>query len=165
MSSVPFIIRRLQPADAALFRAIRLEALDRHPEAFGATYAEEDGQLLDFFAGRLETSVVFGAVAGAEIAGTAGIYFDPDAHETGTLWAVYVRHAQRRTGLGERLVEAAIADVRPRATRIRLKVNAENRAAVALYERLGFAACGIEKGALIRGGRAYDEIVMERTAG
>ncbi|HEY1721920.1 MAG TPA: N-acetyltransferase [Magnetospirillaceae bacterium] len=159
------LIRRLTPRDATAFRVIRLEALDRHPESFGATYAEENVQPLDFFAGRLESSVVFGAWAEAGLVGVAGIYFDPAlGPDTGNLWTIYVRHGQRRTGLARQLIEALIEDVRPRVSRLRLTVNSENQPALRLYEQLGFAACGINKNALERGGRFYDEVLMERKA-
>lgn len=36
-------IRRLNPEDAVLYKALRLEALQNHPEAFGSDYeAEKD---------------------------------------------------------------------------------------------------------------------------
>jgi ribosomal protein S18 acetylase RimI-like enzyme len=159
----PIQIRHLTSADAMLYRAIRLEALEHDPEAFGSTLDAERDQHIDWFKARLEGSVVFGALRDGEAVGTAGIYFDTAMPpRTGTLWTVYVRPAARGRGLGQRLVDAVIDHVRPQADRIRLKVNSENDAAVQLYLRLGFVRVGIEKDALHRGGRFYDEAVMER---
>ena len=42
-------IRCLQPADAALYREIRLEALQKNPEAFGSTFEKENAQPLSWF--------------------------------------------------------------------------------------------------------------------
>ena len=42
-------IRRLSAADAEAYRAIRLEGLERHPAAFGASFREESGRPLAFF--------------------------------------------------------------------------------------------------------------------
>ena len=47
-------IRRLEVADAALFRDIRLEALQKNPEAFGGTFEHESAQPLAWFAQGLE---------------------------------------------------------------------------------------------------------------
>jgi hypothetical protein len=45
-------IRRLAPADAALYRDIRLEGLRCNPEAFGSTFKAENARPLTFFADR-----------------------------------------------------------------------------------------------------------------
>ena len=54
---------------------------------------------------------------------------------------LFVREEARRCGLGGALVEAALERARARGcARVELDVNEENRAALALYERLGFSA-------------------------
>jgi ribosomal protein S18 acetylase RimI-like enzyme len=54
---------------------------------------------------------------------------------------LYVRADARRTGLGDALVEAALARARERGcARVELDVNEANPAALALYERHGFGA-------------------------
>ncbi len=160
-------IRRLMPADAALFRAIRLEALDRNPEAFGSTLERESKEPLAWFADRLNTSTVFGAWHLGAVVGTAGLYWapdpdatDPDVPPRAHLWTVYVQAAHRGSGLGRALVETAIATVRPLSRALHLRVNSENEPALRLYRRLGFEARGLEKNALERGGRFYDEVLM-----
>jgi hypothetical protein len=50
MNVAPIEIRRLaqdNPADAALYRDIRLEALRANPEAFGSTFEIENAPELD----------------------------------------------------------------------------------------------------------------------
>jgi hypothetical protein len=42
-------VRRLMPADARLFREIRLEALQQAPEAFGSSFEQECSQSLAQF--------------------------------------------------------------------------------------------------------------------
>ena len=54
-------IRILTPDDAAIYRAVRLEGLQNHPDAFTSTFERESEQPLSFFADRLATSTVFGA--------------------------------------------------------------------------------------------------------
>ena len=53
-------VRLLGPADAAAYRALRLDALQRHPCAFRASFDEEAGQALAEFAARLEADAIFG---------------------------------------------------------------------------------------------------------
>lgn len=62
------------------------------------------------------------------------------AREDCWLEDLFVREADRRTGLGEALVAAAIGRARARGCgRIELDVSESNRAAWALYERMGFS--------------------------
>lgn len=48
-----FQLRRLEARDVDLYRALRLDGLSRHPEAFGASYEDETKQPLDWFTNRL----------------------------------------------------------------------------------------------------------------
>ena len=94
-------IRRLLPADARLFREIRLEALQQAPEAFGSTFEQECSQSLD--------AVRRGFGEGGCIRGIprnrssrhgrlphAGR--SKRAHK-GFLWGMYVRSSARGTGV------------------------------------------------------------------
>ena len=66
-------IRRLEPADAALYREIRLEGLRNNPEAFGNTFEAESARPLSLFSERLRDSEILGAFEGSEIVGIAGL--------------------------------------------------------------------------------------------
>ena len=93
-------IRRLTNADAAGFQTIRLEGLERHPTAFGASHAQEADEKLTFFANRLENSAVFGGFDGASLDGIAGFHahgLGKESHK-GVLYGMYVRDRARGTG-------------------------------------------------------------------
>ncbi len=160
-------IRRLEAGDAAAFRAIRLEALELHPEAFQSVHRDEAADPLAQIAERLARSPVFGASRGAGLVGMAGFF----AHQgekvrhKGVLWGMYVQAGARGLGIGEALVERVIAHARTEVEILGLAVVTENASARRLYERLGFVAYGTEPRAMKQNGIYYDEVLMTKTLG
>jgi tRNA pseudouridine32 synthase/23S rRNA pseudouridine746 synthase/23S rRNA pseudouridine1911/1915/1917 synthase len=162
-------VRRLLPAEAGLYRDIRLEALKREPEAFGSTFAAENAEPLAWFADRLGSSAVcssavYGAFAGSDLLGVAGFFVRQglkEAHK-GVLWGMYVRPWTRRAGVGRLLVEAVIDHARQCVELIQLSVVSGNERARHLYASLGFVEYGIEKNALKQDERYWDEVLMAK---
>ena len=156
------MIRLLTPADAALYRAIRLEALAAHPEAFTSTFEREREKPLAWFEERLATSDVFGAFIAEELVGTAGFRREDGAKTAhkGVLWGMYVRQQARKSGTGRRLVEAVAAHAAKRVEQLHLVVVSENQAALRLYAAAGFVEYGRGVKALKYNGRYYDETLM-----
>lgn len=155
-------IRRLEPAEGAAYREIRLEALRLNPEAFGSTYEAERVRPLEHFSERVAGCPVFGAFRGAEIVGMSGFLGREgvkDAHK-GYLWGMYVQPGARNAGVGRKLAEAVIDYARRHVEVLQLDVVSENEAARRLYASLGFVEYGIERRALKQHGRYYDEILM-----
>ena len=155
-------VRLLKPADALLYREIRLEALQLSPEAFGSTFEHESAQSLEYFEGALARTDIFGAFGETGILGVAGYLTQAGAKQAhkGLLWGMYVRPAARRGGVGRHLVAAVLDHARSRVELLQLAVVSENEAARRLYGSLGFAAYGHEVHALKQNGRYYDEILM-----
>jgi ribosomal protein S18 acetylase RimI-like enzyme len=155
-------IRRLEAADSALYRDIRLEALKQNPEAFGSTFERESDKPASWFEAAIRQGDIFGAFLQGTLAGMAG-YTAPEnpkqAHKA-LLWGMYVRPAARHSGLGKRLVEAVLEHARERVEALQLTVVSENEAARRLYGSLGFVEYGLEKRALKQDGRYYDEVLM-----
>jgi ribosomal protein S18 acetylase RimI-like enzyme len=160
--------RRLSPADAAIYREIRLEALRLAPEAFSSDLARESAEPASWFAARLDDAAVFGAFAGldsrAELLGIAGFFGRQGRKERhkGVLWGMYVRPHARRAGIGRRLVEAVIDHAQGQVEWLQLAVVSSNGAARRLYSALGFVEYGIEKKALKEGGRYWDDVLMAK---
>jgi ribosomal protein S18 acetylase RimI-like enzyme len=151
-------------ADVVLYRAIRLEALRVHPEAFGSTLETEAAQPSSWFAERLGSSTILGGFCDAELVAVAGFAIQQgqkQAHK-GAIWGMYVRSDARRTGIGRRLIEAIFDLARGRVELIQLTVIRDNAQARRLYASVGFLEYGIEKNALKQDGRYYDEILMAR---
>ena len=124
-------IRRLETPDAALYREIRLEALQRNPEAFGSTFERENAQPLSWFEAALGRAAIFGAFVDGTLAGVAGFAAQEDSKQA-----------------------------RGRAEMVQLTVVSENEAARRLYRAMGFVEYGHEKRALKQDGRYYDEVLM-----
>jgi RimJ/RimL family protein N-acetyltransferase len=155
-------IRRLEISDAPLFRDIRLEALQKNPEAFGSTFEKESAQPLSWFEARLGAADIFGAFVDGTLAGMAGYSAQENlkqAHK-GLLWTMYVRASARNSGLGKILVAAVLDHARSRVEMVQLTVVSENESAHRLYRAMGFVEYGYEKKALKHDGRYYDEILM-----
>jgi RimJ/RimL family protein N-acetyltransferase len=155
-------IRRLEPADAALYRDIRLEALRKNPEAFGSTFEREEAQPLSWFEAVIGRADMFGVLVDGKLVGIAGFSVQEGlkrAHK-GLLWAMYVRDDARGSGIGKMLVAAILDDARGRVEMVQLTVVSENKAAHRLYQAMGFVEYGHEKRALKQDGRYYDELLM-----
>ena len=157
-------IRRLEPGDAALYREIRLEALQRNPEAFGSTFERENAQPLSWFEAAISRADIFGGFLDGRLMGVAGFAAQEGtkhAHK-GLLWAMYVRSAARKSGLGKILVAAVLDHARGRVEMVQLTVVSENEAARRLYRAMGFVEYGYEKRALRQDGKYYDDVLMVR---
>lgn len=145
---------RLTPAHAPAYRALMLDAYDRHPDAFTSSAAERAGLPLSWWEARLAPGdrpgeLVFGAFAGGgTLAGVAGLSFDgrEKARHKALLFGMYVPVAHRQAGLGGALVRAvlAAAQARPGVRLAQLTVTDGNEAARALYARHGFVPFGLE---------------------
>ncbi|MDI5967681.1 GNAT family N-acetyltransferase [Streptantibioticus silvisoli] len=136
--------RAVRTEDWRQLKALRLESL-RDPLsriAFGSTYEREVAFGDEVWRGRAARAGGFVALDGdGAWVGTVTVLLEP-----GEAWLVgmYVRPAQRGSGVAERLVRAGAdwAWERPDVSRVRLWVTEVNDRAYALYRRLGFVATG-----------------------
>lgn len=166
MTARSFVVRRLTAEDADAYRALRLEGLTRHPEAFGASYSDDASRTLAEWRERLAEwrerlteSSIFGAFRAESLVGTAGL-FRESAEKTrhkAVLVGVYVQDEARGDGLGRALVEAVIAEARGKAEQLLATVGADNEGARRLYEALGFKTWGLQPRSLKIGERYVDE--------
>jgi RimJ/RimL family protein N-acetyltransferase len=163
-ASPPPEIRRLGADDAAAYRDIRLEALERHPDAFGAGLDDERNMTPDDVTDRLANSIVFGAFEDGVLVGVAGWYrlSGNKLGHRGALWGMYVQPGARGKGLGTALVRRVLDDASGQVDQLHLTVTAANGAARRLYERAGFASYGVEPRALKIDGDYLDEVMMVR---
>ena len=157
-------IRRLTPQDAALFRDLRLEALECSPEGFASTLEAERTRPVEGFAERLASSAVFVAFDGKTPLGMAGFRAHGGAKmaHKGMLWGMYVRPEARGRAVGRRLVEALLAYAAAEVEIVQLAVTTDNAPARRLYASLGFVEYGVERRSLKHAGRYWDDVLMAK---
>lgn len=156
-------IRQLRPEDAAALVALRREALESHPLAFGASTDDDRALSLEFVRTSLADpeQAVFGCFEGEKLIGMVGVIratrvkIRHKAH----LWGMYVSPRAREKGAGRALLEAAIEQARawPGVDQLHLGVTDAAVAARRLYEAAGFRIWGQEPRALQWEGRFVDE--------
>ena len=158
-------LRLLTPADAAIFRDLRLRALREDPVAFTSSTEEFSHQTLDKIAARFRSdpaeSFMLGAFQERQLVGLVGFYRESrlKLRHKGSIVSMYVAAEARGQGLGRSLLCDAIRRVREiqGVENLLLGVMTTQTAARNLYESLGFEVYGREARALCLDGQYYDE--------
>ena len=142
-------VRRLRADEAALFRTVRLRALADAPAAFAHTHAEisakPDAYWQDMTCSVTEPEghAMFVAERAGEPVGMVFGLMDRDRPTRAHLGGMWVDPGARQQGLGRTLSDAVIGWARERGfADIALWVTEGNKAAITLYEHLGFTPTG-----------------------
>ena len=158
-------IRRLTIADAAPYRSLRLLGLREHPEAFTSSWEEDDRKPLQESEARLSSSGQrhWGAFAGEELHGIAGLELLPRAKERhkARVVGMYVAPSKAGRGLGAALLDVLVTDARRLGlTDLVLTVSEGNAPALRLYAKAGFTSFGAEPRAICVSGRHVAKVHM-----
>jgi RimJ/RimL family protein N-acetyltransferase len=150
---------------------LRLRALREHPEAFGQPFEEAaavpEADAIDRFrTGSIAgDNAVFGAFnPDGTLVGMTGIIREhraKNAHRM-AIWGVYVAPEARGRGLGDRMLDAAIAHARamPGVLQVHLTVVRTNVVAARSYQRAGFVRYGRVPRAEILNGEPVDDDLL-----
>ncbi|WP_223599053.1 GNAT family N-acetyltransferase [Chryseobacterium sp. GVT01B] len=140
MTSINY--RKLLPNESRIYRAIRLESLEKFPEAFGATYQEA----LSIEKFRMESDIeeqtperfVYGAFAQDELVGICT--FVKNESNTGSIYQMYVKREFQGKNIGKGLIEAVIAEACRNFNGIEIHSGgcSGNNKAYNLYRKIGF---------------------------
>jgi len=161
-------IRKLTQRDAALWWNLRLEMLEREPQAFSSSAEDHRKTTVEMAAARIgfpsQENFVMGAFEDGSLVGVAGFYREQErkSRHKGHVWGVYVKATRRGSGVGRSLMHRMIEEAKHEAglEQIMLTVTSEQVAARRLYESLGFRIFGREPRALLIDGRYVDEEYM-----
>ena len=165
-------IRLLGVTDHDAFRALRASSLKAHPESY-ATDAEDwrlaSREKIDAMlsaGGPAGDLPIFGAFR-PDLIGMVGLRREerPMLRHKASLWGLYVEPDHRRAKVATQLVAAAIEHARSPAELelLRLVVDADNTAAIAVFERSGFERYGLEPRARFVDGDYHDQLYMCRS--
>jgi len=166
-----YTLRKLSAADRSNFRELRQTALTVNPDDFMVTAEEELAIPRLSIEAALEQpgtrNFFLGAFAddSARLIGIAGLLTSSlqKVRHAGRLTSLFVHPEYRRRGIARMFVERLLANAAEGGLRaVRLEVVADNRAAVALYETLGFVPYGREPAAYRLDKREWDLLLMTR---
>ena len=136
------------PALAELAKHTWLDAFGDSVSADAAAAEAEETRSEEYFRTALRTDTILVAEDGGQLVGYVK-FGDVEIPEVdaepgaGGLHRVYVETALHGRGIGRQLMQAALSNPRLKAAhRVYLQVWEENRAAVGLYESLGFRTVG-----------------------
>jgi RimJ/RimL family protein N-acetyltransferase len=164
-------IRPIRATDLAAYKALRLEALRAHPEAYGSDFSEQVDEPDSVWRGRIQSSLdgdaahIVVADAAGELAGMAGVFRDAGlkTRHSAILVAVYVAPRWRGRRLADAIVRRALAWCASADVRIlRLAVATTNVPAIRCYQRCGFHVCGVQPEVIRVGDTYHDELLMWR---
>lgn len=168
------MIRPIRESDFAAFKALRLEALREHPDAFASDHDENtrlpDSQWLTRLRQGIDSAdaCTFVAEADGELAGMTGVHRESGVkvRHSAFIWGVYVRPRWRGAKLADRFIETCVDWCATQDIRIvRLTVSTHNVAAIRSYLRCGFAVSGVLPEAIRLGDKYIDELTMWRRVG
>jgi ribosomal protein S18 acetylase RimI-like enzyme len=165
---IPIEIRLLTADDAAAYSDLRLESLEREPEAFGSSPQEHRKLSQEDIQRRISLysseQFVVGAFADGDLVGTAGFvrYQGLKERHKGRVWGVYLKAELRGKRIGQQMLRELVKHAAKveGLEQILLAVAATQTAAIAVYRSVGFTSFGCEVKALKVGDGYIDEEYM-----
>jgi len=169
-ASGPLTFRSLTVSDMPAFRALRLDALRSHPEAFVPAYEEERSVDPALLGAGVQTawisdgSFMLGAYRHDRLVGVVGVRRSSryKQRHRATLWILFTQPSMQGHGLGRLLLEAALDRCwrTPGLELLHLTVGSESAAARHLYISVGFQPYGMDLQAMKLEDRYIDVELM-----
>lgn len=157
-------IRLLNETDAAAFQAVRLRSLREHPEAFSASWEEEQSRSTEDVAAQLRdnppNTYTFGAFVDKDLVGIISLsrYARPKVRHKAVVGGMYVVPHARGQGVGVALLDAVVKQARSLdgVQDVSLAVTVGNEAARNVYLAAGFVPWGVEPRYINVDGQFFD---------
>ena len=155
----------LTPADQQAWRAVRLEALTRFPEAFLTTAEEQRARPASEDRASLAQGNWRGLTDDDDLAAIAALIpmrYAAAAHRF-EIGALYVKEDHWGSGAAQALLDALTDEARGRgALQLELSVAASNPRAIRFYERNGYVRYGTQPRAILMDGQGQDDFFYVR---
>ncbi|MEM6758663.1 MAG: GNAT family N-acetyltransferase [Pseudomonadota bacterium] len=164
-----YTVRTLTQNDHPEWRALRLEALRRHPTAFLITAAEQEARSDDSDRAMLAQGNWHGLFHAGTMVGFAAMrrMMPEMARHRAVIGPIYVTDTHRGTGAAQHLMHTLEAQARTAGVRqLELDVSVENPRAIRFYEALGFVRTGTRPRAIwTTAGPIDDHLYLKRLDG
>jgi ribosomal protein S18 acetylase RimI-like enzyme len=141
-------LEQLTPANALIFKAVRLHALQESPTSFSSTYARESTfPDEEWFARSARWSgagfISYLAFDGDTACGMVGCTAEGQEPQRAHVVSMWVAPAYRRAGVGTLLISALKTWAKnQRLLELKLMVTSVNLSAIEFYQRIGFRMSG-----------------------
>ncbi|RYM05199.1 GNAT family N-acetyltransferase [Sporolactobacillus sp. THM7-7] len=158
--------KQLTAADAEKYREVRLEALQKHPEAFASEYGIEVKYSSSDYEQQLSRGhvVTLGTFDQEQLIGIVTLVKEtlPKMEHRATLEAVYVKPEYRGQSLSKRMIEKLEEMARREGVvkKFYLFVMTTNTRAIRAYQKMGFSIYGEDKDAMKEAEGYVDEYLM-----
>lgn len=157
-------IKKLPAERWGEFKALRLEALQNVPLAFGSSYEEEINFNDKIWKERIKNTLF--ATLNDNPVGMIVFLINPKKklNHIAEIFGVYVKEKHRDKKIGRQLIESAINLIRQNKSikKIKLTVTSVQDPAIKLYASFGFETVGRLHKELKYENKFYDGIIMEK---
>jgi len=158
-------IARVSPDEWQILRELRLHAVKEEHRAFGKSYEEELQESEEEWRQKLATSVyVIAKEMGKPVGMLCGVQQKGNRlQHVANIYGVYVVPEARGKQIATLLMEALMNELRARGVKkVCLYVTKPQKAAIALYTKLGFKQVGLHEKEMFVDGKYLDSIAMEK---
>lgn len=155
-------LRRITQAETAMFREMRMQALQQHPRAYAQTYDEECRQPLQAFGQFLQNNVVMGAYDSDMLVGYTILSPNRQAKlmHKATVWGAYVRPQYRDKQLAQRMRLRLFEIAKQMGLRYcQSSIIASNAAALQVHLAVGYEEAYREKDGVRHLDGSFDDVI------
>ena len=145
--------RKLKPNETVLYRQLRLESLKKYPDNFGSNYEAQKSKLKLGFENYIEQEsideFIMGAFDNGQLISICGFYRQQDrrSNHRGEIIQIYVQPAYQGKNIGRTILQKTIETIFEikEIEQIELGVFSNSKAALKIYNKVGFKEYGLQK--------------------
>lgn len=155
--------KTLTEDDIEIYREIRLEALERHPDIFVSSFTEEKKKDDEFFLNFIQNDKVIGCFRHGLLQGVIGYTFFKDkesGEHRARIWLFYIRKNYRGRGFARKLFSIALEEISHRVDKVVLETYSNNKKAIQFYKGFDFEVFKVIEDYVKIKGKYYDRFFM-----